>query len=71
MFFDKHNLVILIHFERENGTGIEDTSGIHMVNLSARYQSVALDKKDQDHKVTITVGGQEEDKNKSTHEASL
>ena len=41
-----------------------------LINLSPRYQSVALDKKDEDHKVTITVGGQEED-NKSAHEASL
>ena len=35
-----------------------------MISVSVRYQSVSLDKKDEAHKVTITVGGEEEEKKK-------
>ena len=35
-----------------------------MISVSVRYQSVSLDKKDEAHKVTITVGEEEEEKRK-------
>jgi len=52
-------------------TSRDETRASQLSRQLERYQSVALDKKDDDHKVTIAVGGQEEDKIKSTHEASL
>merc|ERR1711874_893211 len=51
-------------------TSRDETRASQLSRQLERYQSVALDKKDEEHKVTITVGGQEEDK-KSAHEASL
>jgi len=45
-------------------TSRDETRASQLSRQLERYQSVALDKKDEDHKVTITVGGQEEDKKK-------
>ena len=56
--------MILVLFVQENVIEIENTHDVHLINLSPRYQSVALDKKEEDHKVTITVGGQEEEDKK-------
>jgi len=45
-------------------TSRDETRASQLSRQLERYQCVALDKKDEDHKVTITVGGQEEDKKK-------
>jgi len=45
-------------------TSRDETRASQLSRQLERYQSVALDKKDEDHKVTITVGGQEEEDKK-------
>lgn len=45
-------------------TSRDETRASQLSRQLERYQSVALDKKDEDHKVTITVGRQEEEDKK-------
>lgn len=42
----------------------DETRASQLSRQLERYQSVSLDKKDEAHKVTITVGGEEEEKKK-------